>query len=767
MQLALFQTFAAECRKELASYPGGLALEFFYYFEQNWFDEQSSQSVSALTASNLSKCLADGGDHHPPKSLSAYFSIPELDLVVRATFPTSPQKKTRTNLSQILARCLEHANNAFKVSHNPTTGLLAKDAFIDLLKEKLLTPISGEQASTATSESDLPRLLAVYALDIDHFKQVNDSYGHLYGDLVIKSFALRVDNSVRDFVESVGGGLVATTAHFSGEEFFILAEGATPPSTFADLAEYVRSRVGEIHLPSDQEIALCARAMDLSHVPLPPLPQRAIRCSVGFAVSSPGKSSDDIAPAAAALLSQSDIALYKSKASGRNCVTSFSDILEKCGRVLEHRSDIDVITIDIGSNVGVSRGQEFKVFHPDFVGTVPYVLDDGRSKRSLGIYPRLESGRIYAFDVQKDISFCKPSTRTRDAQFTFKPGSALEAVPLGAISHLVTGPGTGSLLLDGSTDIASPTEFTRRLAAASPDRLSVAVLRIQNEKDLLDKLGSVSVNHALLSLYQAIKEGPKDAILVGQIEPTKLSLLLTKQIDRNDLEEQLEGVLTAATRLSSGTASYAAGIYHYFYKLDPNLSPEVRAAHILDLARYAASDQSLRPGLSVEVFSSNTATRIMLSRWERREISQGVQDYTRLKELGVTSASMENFAGHILDRDGKTAEACICYENAAALAPDQAVYRMNAGVLKYRMGNSAEAYAAFAMVPIDKLEEAMWPWGRLIHALTMFSQFERAPDSIDKAYVEACLQTALREYTNEKHWARVRAANALEKINSA
>lgn len=60
-------------------------------------------------------------------------------------------------------------------------------------------------------------------IDIDHFKAVNDVYGHAVGDMVIKDIALVIQRSVRD---------VDTVARWGGEEFIVLA----PMTAKADAA---------------------------------------------------------------------------------------------------------------------------------------------------------------------------------------------------------------------------------------------------------------------------------------------------------------------------------------------------------------------------------------------------------------------------------------------------------------------------------------------------------------------------------------------------
>lgn len=126
--------------------------------------------------------------------------------------------------------------------------------------------------------------LSVILLDIDHFKLVNDTYGHLVGDEVLKKVALVLDSNKReeDFC-----------ARFGGEEFVMVLEGCS--SEFAIIkAESLRKKM-EMLNPNN------------------------ISISSSFGVCEIKKDCESFE----ALLKNADIALYKAKNSGRNKVIEF------------------------------------------------------------------------------------------------------------------------------------------------------------------------------------------------------------------------------------------------------------------------------------------------------------------------------------------------------------------------------------------------------------------------------------------------------------
>jgi len=143
-------------------------------------------------------------------------------------------------------------------------------------------------ASALDQAAHKGRPLSLMILDIDHFKSVNDTYGHDVGDEVLKIFAQRIKRVVR------GADLVC---RLGGEEFVIVM-----PETPLRLAEKIAERVRAVVQAEPFPINGGARAI-------------AVTTSVGLAERG-GDANPD------ALLRRADKALYGSKASGRNRVTA-------------------------------------------------------------------------------------------------------------------------------------------------------------------------------------------------------------------------------------------------------------------------------------------------------------------------------------------------------------------------------------------------------------------------------------------------------------
>jgi diguanylate cyclase (GGDEF)-like protein len=138
--------------------------------------------------------------------------------------------------------------------------------------------------------------IACLMIDVDHFKKVNDRFGHLVGDEVLRGVASRLGSQVR-------GSDVA--ARYGGEEFVILLPG-TDARAGSALAERIRAAVAE-------------RPFELGggREPL------SVTVSIGVADCLP--ESLDGGAAGEALLARADAALYAAKAQGRNVVVVEND----------------------------------------------------------------------------------------------------------------------------------------------------------------------------------------------------------------------------------------------------------------------------------------------------------------------------------------------------------------------------------------------------------------------------------------------------------
>ena len=158
--------------------------------------------------------------------------------------------------------------------HDPLTQLLNRRATMDFLTSELSRSIREHKP------------LTVMMVDIDHFKSVNDRFGHAAGDAVLCEVARRLRACIRTY-DAVG--------RFGGEEFLVVAPGCDTAPGRAQ-AERLRGVV-------------CSEAVLLKDLSI------SVTVSVGVATSPEPKSQE-----LEALLSASDRALYRAKENGRNRV---------------------------------------------------------------------------------------------------------------------------------------------------------------------------------------------------------------------------------------------------------------------------------------------------------------------------------------------------------------------------------------------------------------------------------------------------------------
>jgi diguanylate cyclase (GGDEF)-like protein len=161
----------------------------------------------------------------------------------------------------------------FRAAHDGLTDIWNRNAIIDLMHREF------EAAARIGSST------GVIMLDLDHFKDVNDTYGHLAGDVALKEAARRIQQAVRSY-DLVG--------RYGGEEFLIVLPRCDSEQVNA-CAERIRCSIGDRPFSVDQATI-------------------RITASLGLTVVNPAIFSEQQALAAA------DAALYQAKVSGRDRV---------------------------------------------------------------------------------------------------------------------------------------------------------------------------------------------------------------------------------------------------------------------------------------------------------------------------------------------------------------------------------------------------------------------------------------------------------------
>ena len=293
------------------------------------------------------------------------------------------------------------------------TGLANRPTFLDRLG----------LAFAASRRGDTP--FAVHYVDLDNFKDVNDSLGHHTGDVLLKTVSQRMASTVRE------NDLVS---RFGGDEFSILQSDVTDPSTAGTLAAKIRALLAEPYTIDGNVLRVTA--------------------TIGIALYAPEVEN------AAEILAQADRALYRAKEEGRDRYRFHSQELdavvhERVSIAEELRAGIDrdelelyyqpQVTVATGEIVGVEALVRWN--HPRLGQLTPgaflpaaertgvivalgaWVLDRAcrqfRQWRDQGIAPpvisvnlsgsQLKLGRDFYHDVQKTL--LKWGLEPRDLEF--------------------------------------------------------------------------------------------------------------------------------------------------------------------------------------------------------------------------------------------------------------------------------------------------------------------------------------------------------------
>jgi two-component system, cell cycle response regulator len=196
------------------------------------------------------------------------------------------------HLGVVAAICIENSVNRAKLVRSGLTDFLTGFHNRRYLQSRLREELARAQRAH--------QYLVCLMIDVDHFKRINDQYGHLAGDAVLREVARRVDAEMRTS---------DTGARFGGDEFaIVLAQ-----SSFED-GERVAQRV--LRAVSGQPIKVGANGSEM------------VTLSIGVAAAAPGPEVRDLKQMAERLIAEADAALYRAKSGGRNRVTTSQNIVK-------------------------------------------------------------------------------------------------------------------------------------------------------------------------------------------------------------------------------------------------------------------------------------------------------------------------------------------------------------------------------------------------------------------------------------------------------
>jgi diguanylate cyclase (GGDEF)-like protein len=199
---------------------------------------------------------------------------------------------------------------AHRALHDPLTGLANRQLILD----------RAEQMLSRVQRTFEP--VAAYFIDLDNFKDANDSLGHDAGDKLLQAVAARLTGMLR---------ASDTVGRLGGDEFVVLVDGVVPEPGPAMMAERIREALREPF-----------RVEGYDALPI------TVTASIGIATGHRDSAQE--------LLRDADIALYRAKAAGRNGFAIFEPAMQSAVvDRLELRTDLDS---------ALSLGQFFLLYQP-------------------------------------------------------------------------------------------------------------------------------------------------------------------------------------------------------------------------------------------------------------------------------------------------------------------------------------------------------------------------------------------------------------------
>ena len=214
-------------------------------------------------------------------------------------------------LRDITERKRSEAEITHMARHDFLTGLANRSVFVEALE------------AAGASAHRTGAVFAVLYLDLDHFKDINDTLGHPVGDLLLQTVAERLTASAR---------VTDTVARFGGDEFALIATDLRDPADAAVLADTVLAALSEPIAIKDMELRSGA--------------------SIGIAVFGPDSAD------AETLLSHADVALYRAKSEGRGTYRFFTEAMDADVRTR--------VALSAELRAAIAADQLFLVYQPQF-----------------------------------------------------------------------------------------------------------------------------------------------------------------------------------------------------------------------------------------------------------------------------------------------------------------------------------------------------------------------------------------------------------------
>lgn len=407
--------------------------------------------------------------------------------------------------------------------HNRNEAKLLELARLDLLTglPNRAVFVAAVQKAIAWARIGGPGF-AVFYLDLDHFKDVNDTLGHAVGDALLQEVAKRLEANVR---------ATDTVARFGGDEFAVLATEIREPADAGVLAAGLLESFGKPFSVGESQVTSSA--------------------SVGIAIY--GLDATD----AETLMSRADLALYRAKAEGRNTYRFFTESM-----------DTDVRTrVSLGHDLREAIGspQIFLVYQPQVEASTGRILGMEALARwrhpAIGMISPVEfipaaeaNGLIVALGRWVLWEACRQAGEWREAGIApgvmavnlstlqFKSPLELEKDVFGALAAAGLSPGMLELEITESLLMFKAQANNELLVRLRATGVRLAIDDFGTGFSSLDYLRQFPVDRIKIAQNFVLELGTGAATVAGSAAVVKATIGLARELE---IEVIAEGVETA------------------------------------------------------------------------------------------------------------------------------------------------------------------------------------------------------------------------------
>jgi diguanylate cyclase (GGDEF)-like protein len=242
-----------------------------------------------------------------------------------------PYSSELTLLARAFNRMASHLRGSFmtleyNACHDALTGLLNQAAF----RSRLEAAIARRSLYDNNPEDPIGYRFAVLFIDLDYFKLVNDSFGHLMGDQLLIQVSNRLEGCVRN---------TDVLARFGGDEFVILLDSIAEVTDAIQIADRISVELRQPFLLDHNEVF--------------------ISTSIGIVLSTTGGDSPE------SFLQNADIALYQAKANGKSTYEVFNAHM--------HTGVMERMNLETDLRRGFER-EEFELYYQPTIDITTYQI---------------------------------------------------------------------------------------------------------------------------------------------------------------------------------------------------------------------------------------------------------------------------------------------------------------------------------------------------------------------------------------------------------